>query len=387
MGRPRQQTFLQGSYRFKCFLRCVRFDNWHTREQRKINDKFAAISEIWGLILGSTQRVYVLDDCITVDEQLVGYIGRIPSRTYMPSKPRKYGLKLFWAFESSTGYALIAIAYAGKEGDQVHRNLGQDIVLRLLEPYYETGRDVCTDNFFTSYNLAKLLLEKSLTIFGTIRNHRREIPHSLNNRMELYSSTFLYNHDDGVCLVAYQAKRNKKPVVLLSSTHTNSSVTADECKKPLMILDYNQRKGGVDMFDENLEEFSCRRKTVKWPLLFFYNMLDAAANNSYILLKKSGRYSKSKKAFLKHLTFQLATPALEACLRLPNQKHAVRDAAAQVGFSIPFESSIRPGPTSSHQTKCRVCKKHTRSRCDNCGKGVCPQHQKISKSCKCGLCE
>ena len=39
--------------RFKCFLRCVRFDNWHTREQRKIKDKFAAISEIWGSFFGS----------------------------------------------------------------------------------------------------------------------------------------------------------------------------------------------------------------------------------------------------------------------------------------------------------------------------------------------
>ena len=47
--------------RFKCFLRCVRFDNWHRREQRKINDKFAAISEIWGLFLGTIQRVYVPD--------------------------------------------------------------------------------------------------------------------------------------------------------------------------------------------------------------------------------------------------------------------------------------------------------------------------------------
>ena len=61
--------------RFKCFLRGVRFDNWHTREQRKINDKFAAISEIRDLFLGSIQRVYVPDDCITVDEQWVGYRG------------------------------------------------------------------------------------------------------------------------------------------------------------------------------------------------------------------------------------------------------------------------------------------------------------------------
>ena len=78
---------------------------------------------------------------------------------------------------------------------------------------------------------------------------------------------FLYNHEDGVCLVAYQAKRNKKPVMLLSSAHTEKSVTTDERKKPLMILDYNQKKGGVDMCDENLEELSCRRKTVRWPLL------------------------------------------------------------------------------------------------------------------------
>ena len=149
---------------FKSFLRCVRFDNWHTREQRKINNNFVAISEIWDLFLGSIQRVYVPDDCITVDEQLVEYRGRIPSRTYMPSKQRKNGLKILWTCESSTGYALNRIPYGGKERDQVHRNLGQDIVLRLLEPYYGTGRDVCTDNFFTSYNLAKVLLEKSLPI-------------------------------------------------------------------------------------------------------------------------------------------------------------------------------------------------------------------------------
>ena len=80
---------------------------------------------------------------------------------------------------------------------------------------------------------------------------------------------------------------------------------------------------------------------------------------------------------MKHLTFQLATPAVEARLRLPNQKHTFRDAAAQVGFFIPFESSIRPGPTCSHQTRCRVCKKHTRLRCDNCGKGVCRNIEKF----------
>ena len=40
-----------------------------------------------------------------------------------------------------------------------------------------------------------------------------------------------------------------------------------------MIMDYNKRKKEVDMFDENLEEFSCPRKTVRLPLLLFTVLL------------------------------------------------------------------------------------------------------------------
>ena len=98
------------------------------------------------------------------------------------------------------------------------------------------------------------------------------------------------------------------------------------------------------MFDENLEKFSYRRKTVRRPLLFFYSMVDAAANNAYILMTKCGRYSKSKKYFLKNLSFQLAKSADENRLRFAKQKYSVRDAAAQVGFSIPTESNVTPHP-------------------------------------------
>ena len=176
--------------------------------------------------------------------------------------------------------------------------------------------------------------------------------------------------------------------MLLSATYTENSVTTDQCKKPFKVLVYNQTKGGVDMFDKNLEEFSCRRKTVKWPLLFFYNMVNTAANNAYILMKKCRRYSKSKKFFLKNPSFQLAKSAVENSLRLSKQKYSVRDTAAQVDFSIPTESDVTSRPTvSSHQARCRVCKKQTRSRCDDCGRGVCPQHRKIVKTCKREFCE
>ena len=100
--------------------------------------------------------------------------------------------------------------------------------------------------------------------------------------------------------------------MLLGSTHTDPSVANDESKKPLLVLDYNERKGGVDRFDQSIEEFT-RRKTVRWPLLFFYNMLDAAAINAYIIMKKAD-YRNSRKEFLTKLTLELVTPAIHTWL-------------------------------------------------------------------------
>ena len=100
-------------------------------------------------------------------------------------------------------------------------------------------------------------------------------------------------------------------------------------------------------------------------------VINAAAENSYILMKKFEKYSKAKKKFLKNLTFQLAKRAVEAHLRFLNQKHAVRDAASQVGFCLSFQSRIRSRPTTSRQKRCRVSKKHTKSCYNNRGKGMC----------------
>ena len=67
--------------RFKFLLRCLQFDNWHTWEERKIHNKFAAVAEIWDIFLINLRLAYIPDDCITVDEQLVRYRGIIPDRT------------------------------------------------------------------------------------------------------------------------------------------------------------------------------------------------------------------------------------------------------------------------------------------------------------------
>ena len=192
----------------------------------------------------------------------------------MPSKPAKYGVKIFWLCEAQTGYALNAYIYCGKSGNEVHKNLARDVVIDLCEPVYGFHRDIMTDNFFTSHALALELLKRDLTLLGTMRLNRKEIPdHLKQKRRDVLSSEFVHDHENKIVMVSYIPKRNKN-VVLLSSSHSGCEIVTSHNNKPQMILDYNFGKKGVDQFDQNIEEYTCRRKTVRWPLLLFFNMVD-----------------------------------------------------------------------------------------------------------------
>lgn len=43
---------------------------------------------------------------VTVDERLVAFRARCPFRQYMPTKPAKYGIKIWAACDANTSYAL-----------------------------------------------------------------------------------------------------------------------------------------------------------------------------------------------------------------------------------------------------------------------------------------
>ena len=116
---------------------------------------------------------------------------------------------------------------------------------------------------------------------------------------------------------------------------------------------------------------------------FFYDIIDAVANNAYILLRKAAEYKQSKKVFLKKLTFDLVKPAVGIRLNLFNQKHSARSAGVLVGFLAP---SVLAKPPNTVQTsrimRCMECRKFTRSRRDDCGKGYAQDIGSWSKSAR-----
>ena len=215
--------------RFKFFIHSIRLDNYRGRAASLQNDRLVAISEVWNKLASNLRRFYVPEDTLTVDEQLASYRGTIPGRTCISSKPRKYGVKIFWLCEAKSSFPLNANIYVGKVFYKVHRNLGKDVVLELCQTtqWIWVG---CWDSQ-TSYSLAVALTKVNLTLLGTIRCNRKEIPIELHDKKrQIKSSKFAFDHENHIILSSYILQKNKN-IILLSSSNSGMQTVPEKANK------------------------------------------------------------------------------------------------------------------------------------------------------------
>ncbi|GFX80954.1 catenin alpha [Trichonephila clavipes] len=97
--------------------------------------------------------------------------------------------------------------------------------------------------------------------------------------------TLLLEHDD-IPLTVYQGK-NIKNVLLLSSPHPTVDIGNNHPKKASRnnISFYNSTKFS-DIADQMARKYSVQAGSRRWPVHVFYNILDLAGNNSWILYKE-----------------------------------------------------------------------------------------------------
>lgn len=69
-----------------------------------------------------------------------------------------------------------------------------------------------------------------------------------------------------------------------------------------------------------LGEYSVKRRTLRWPLAFFPNMIDVTCLASYIIYREHNSHFRTKdqrRKFLKDLATQLYKSAIEVCSTKP----------------------------------------------------------------------
>jgi len=172
--------------RFLALTRFLRFDSKDDRVERRQRDKLAPIRTICDIIQLKFRANFKAGASVCVDEQLLAFRGRVPFKIYIPSKPCKYGIKIWILCDCDTSYCLNFQIYVGKEGRFPEVNQGSRVILELTEFMKNSGRNCTMDNFFSSLSLSKSLLARQMTMIGTVRKNKTFLPTAITCTQMLY---------------------------------------------------------------------------------------------------------------------------------------------------------------------------------------------------------
>ena len=120
-----------------------------------------------------------MGDYGAVDEDLVACRNALGFKVFNPNKPAKYGINFKCLNEVRFAYTHRSEVFAGKPKVQGHTPYyiphTEDITIRLFEKYgwrKLKGRNITTDNLYTSVPSFDKTLVKGVTGIGTIRKKR-----------------------------------------------------------------------------------------------------------------------------------------------------------------------------------------------------------------------
>ncbi|CAK6975328.1 piggyBac transposable element-derived protein 4-like [Scomber scombrus] len=225
---------------------------------------------------------------------------------------------------------------------------------------------------------------------GTVRKNRSELPPQLlkTEHRPVQSSKFVYTAD--TTLVSYVPKKGEN-VVLMSTLHRDGQLCDQEHRKPEMIMDYNATKGGVDNLDKLVTAYSCKRKTLQWPLVIFFDMLDISAYNGFIIrMSLSPEWNRGKLQkrclFFEELGKTLVRPQIKRRRHLPRTpvsaatvRRIQEEDEGATSCQIAEPPSAEPEIVASNKKKrCEGCgpkmDRKTQYTCTQCKKYICNAH-------------
>jgi hypothetical protein len=236
----------------------------------------------------------------SVDEHMIKFKGNNHMKQYMKNKPIKWGFKVWCRCCSETGYLFDFNFYTGKKIN-TECGLGESVVKDLVECLHGTCCKVYFDNFFTTVDLVADLLDAKVLACGTVRSNRKKLPKDLPADKQMKRGQQESRQCGGIRFVKWMD--SKSVLVVSSACDSEASGTVQRRQKghsekvpvncPEIIQDYNHNMGGVDLLDQKIVSYSLdRRSKIKFYLRPFFDLLDIAMVNSYVIWNKLNPNSK-----------------------------------------------------------------------------------------------
>nr|CAH7755185.1 unnamed protein product [Callosobruchus chinensis] len=126
------------------------------------------------------------------------------------------------------------------------------------------GRTIVADNYYTSLELANILLDKQTHYIGTLRSNRRGNPREVIEKKLKKGEVFGLENERGICILKWKDKRD---VLLWSTKHSTETVEIQRrtgaIQKPQAVVDYNEAKSSIDQSDQMTSYNAPLRKSLK----------------------------------------------------------------------------------------------------------------------------
>jgi hypothetical protein len=364
--------------RFEQLKACLRFDD---PVRRNPDDRAAPAGTLLQQFNEKMLKIYTPGENITIDEMLVEFHGCVSFRQYIPSKPGKFGLKMYWVAEADTAIPLRCLLYVGRStvseaSREEHGGHVQALVMELMEPFLDSGRNLTTDNWFTSKKLALKLIDRRTTLVGTLKNNSPCIPAPAKTTEGRVRGDSVHFYSTSTTICSFWDK-GSRPVNVLSSMHgAQRNCSADEGKSEIVKF-YNATKSGVDILDKLVRGYSSKRKYRRWPCHVFFTLVDCSVYVAYMMRKLTTENQEGHYFFKVELAYELVLPLVRCRSEMPCLRSWVKEAMKLVGvqpMSAPHSS--HPGGTVGRCAFCpREMDRKSKTCCSSCGKFICGDHQ------------
>lgn len=169
----------------------------------------------------------------------------------------------------------------------------------------------------------------------------------------------------------------------------NTKFTDQSNNKPEIISFYNSTKSGVDNLDKIIANYSPNRRSRRWPLTIFYNMLAVSLVNSGIIYASYEQTPvMTRFEFINSLANSLLKKQVQRRLTIPNLPDDLRKIARDIlGESEETGNASREISDKLPKRKtCRYCpyqkRRQTAYKCIMCDNPCCLEcTKKVCNAC------
>lgn len=367
--------------RFLLIQKFLHFTNDDNCDNTSPNNKLYKILPILDYLRKKFMSVYIPNKFISIDESLIGWKGRLSWKQFIPTKRKRFGIKVYALCESESGYVYNFIIYTGRTtvyGNSHYSDepISSRIVLELSHVLLNKGYCIYIDNFYTNVDLMDKLTENKTDCIGTIRKNRSKIPNEIK----------LKKLKKGELFAMYRKKlmilkwKDKKEITMGSTVHDESkelvkSKNGKLVEKPAVVVDYNSKMGGVDLADNHLHFYSTVRCRVKkYYMKIFRHFLDITILNSYKIYTRLGG-KKSRLNFNCYLGEIIVEKYAEK--KETPERRSKRPKPSRL-LERHFPDFLPPTENKEKPTRrCVICyekgiRKESRYWCEDCKTGLCP---------------